>query len=93
MKQFPFPWPPMPPPVYDGWDWSPWPLAPQPVYGTWQDGWDWLVIAHENVGQVVSVQFHPLSKKLPKPGIPLPRMWDHADWWKGRKPVDEIELT
>lgn len=39
-------------------------------YAMWNQGWDWLVIAHERVGTpnlaVVSVQFHPPSVRLPK---------------------------
>ena len=46
-------------------------------YAMWNQGWDWLVIAHERVGvpelAVVSVQFHPPSVRLPKekPGEPM----------------------
>jgi hypothetical protein len=39
-------------------------------YSMWQDGWDWLVIAHESVDGDVSVQFHPPSVRLPKPSVP-----------------------
>ena len=45
----------------------PWIPIERPVvrYSTWQDGWDWLVIAHESGDHCVSVQFHPPSKRLP----------------------------
>jgi hypothetical protein len=44
------------------------PSKPRFQYEMWQNGWDWLVIAKERGGDlpVVSVQFHPPSKRLPK---------------------------
>ncbi len=42
-------------------------------YAMWNDGWDWLVIAHENsFAGAVSVQFHPPSRRLPKRQVTQP---------------------
>lgn len=59
------------------------PVDPRQIYAMWQDGWDWLVIAHENPGHVVSVQFHPPSRKLPRSKT-VPSPFQH-------KPARELE--
>lgn len=49
-----------------------WSVSERTEYAMWNDGRDWLVIAHGGP-DCVSVQFHPPSKRLPKAAPVKPR--------------------